>query len=305
MTSLYLDSPHLTFLRWHRLGATDRFKLRIRRYGDQPTPTLYAEVKRKTGSVVHKRRAAFPVDSLHLVLGSSYVPSSEAMPGDSDDLKEFVRHRSRCRATPRVLVTCVRESLRDAMDGTALTVDRDLRYQPNRRADLAGTPCAWRPIPLPGHSGTEMALVELKYLHHAAAMDGRADRAIGPLARLLLEVHRGHERVGACGNLLTSCSPFRRGAFDLMSHVMSDIYPPYIQGLAEAGRLLVAACIGVLVVAVQRWTRRSGPLSRSMEQAHVLLCLAGALMMLIVGDSIARAFGIAGAAAHHPLPYAC
>ena len=61
---------------------------------------------------------------------------------------------------------------------------------------------------------------------------------------------------------------------------MSDIYPPYIQGLAEAGRLLVAACIGVLVVAVQRWTRRSGPLTRSMEQAHVLLCLAGALMML-------------------------
>lgn len=163
VTSLYLDSPHLTFLRWHRLGATDRFKLRIRRYGDQPTPTLYAEVKRKTGSVVRKRRAAFPVNSLHLVLGSSYVPSSEAMPGDSDDLKAFVRHRARCRATPRVLVTCVRESLRDAMDGTALTVDRDLRYQPNRRADLAGITCAWRPIPLPGHSGTEMALVELKY----------------------------------------------------------------------------------------------------------------------------------------------
>ena len=34
-----------------------------------------------------------------------------------------------------------------------------------------------------------------------------------------------------------------------------------------------------------------------MEQAHVLLCLAGALTMLIVGDSLPRAFGIAGAAA--------
>jgi uncharacterized membrane protein YhiD involved in acid resistance len=78
---------------------------------------------------------------------------------------------------------------------------------------------------------------------------------------------------------------------------MSDINPPAIQGLAEAGRLLVAACIGVIVVAVSRWTRRGRPLTRSMEQAHVLLCLAGALMMLIVGDSVARAFGIAGAAA--------
>jgi hypothetical protein len=33
-----------------------------------------------------------------------------------------------------------------------------------------------------------------------------------------------------------------------------------------------------------------------MEQAHVLLCVAGALTMIIVGDSLARAFGIAGAA---------
>jgi hypothetical protein len=78
---------------------------------------------------------------------------------------------------------------------------------------------------------------------------------------------------------------------------MSDINPTQIHGLTEAGRLLVAASIGALVVAVQRWTRRGRPLTRSMEQAHVLLCLAGALMMLIVGDSVARAFGIAGAAA--------
>ena len=78
---------------------------------------------------------------------------------------------------------------------------------------------------------------------------------------------------------------------------MSDINPTQISGFIEATRLLVAASIGALVVAVQRWTRRGRPLTRSMEQAHVLLCLAGALMMLIVGDSVARAFGIAGAAA--------
>ena len=78
---------------------------------------------------------------------------------------------------------------------------------------------------------------------------------------------------------------------------MSDINMPGIAGLAEGARLLAAACIGILVVAVQRWTRREHPLTRSMEQAHVLLCLAGALTMLIVGDSLPRAFGIAGAAA--------
>ena len=68
-------------------------------------------------------------------------------------------------------------------------------------------------------------------------------------------------------------------------------------GLSEAARLLAAVCIGIVVMSVQRWARREQPLARSMEQTHVLLCLAGALMMLIVGDSLPRAFGIAGAAA--------
>ena len=33
-----------------------------------------------------------------------------------------------------------------------------------------------------------------------------------------------------------------------------------------------------------------------MEQAQTLLCVSGAMMMIIIGDSLARAFGIAGAA---------
>jgi uncharacterized membrane protein YhiD involved in acid resistance len=33
-----------------------------------------------------------------------------------------------------------------------------------------------------------------------------------------------------------------------------------------------------------------------MEQAQVLLCVSGAMMMIIIGNSLARAFGIAGAA---------
>lgn len=66
---------------------------------------------------------------------------------------------------------------------------------------------------------------------------------------------------------------------------------------SAAGRLALAAGIGLLVVVLQRRSRREQALSRPLEQAHILLCLAGALMMLIVGDSLPRAFGIAGAAA--------
>jgi hypothetical protein len=67
-------------------------------------------------------------------------------------------------------------------------------------------------------------------------------------------------------------------------------------GVVEGAKLLAAATIGLTVVVVQRRARPEQPLTRSMEQAHVLLCVAGALTMLIVGDSLPRAFGIAGAA---------
>jgi uncharacterized membrane protein YhiD involved in acid resistance len=69
------------------------------------------------------------------------------------------------------------------------------------------------------------------------------------------------------------------------------------QPLVELLKLVMAAAIGLLVTAVRRWQRRAPPMSRSMEQAQVLLCVSGAMMMIIIGDSVARAFGIAGAAA--------
>ncbi len=66
--------------------------------------------------------------------------------------------------------------------------------------------------------------------------------------------------------------------------------------IAESLRLVGAALIGVLVTFVQRHTRQGVPLSRSMEQAQVLLCVAGALTIMLIGNSLPRAFGIAGAA---------
>ncbi len=60
-------------------------------------------------------------------------------------------------------------------------------------------------------------------------------------------------------------------------------------------KLLAAALVGLLVTAVHR-PSGTGRLNRAMEHAQVLLCVSGAMMMIIIGDSLARAFGIAGAA---------
>jgi anti-anti-sigma factor len=74
--------------------------------------------------------------------------------------------------------------------------------------------------------------------------------------------------------------------------VAAHRFQPFI----ELGKLVAAALIGILVTAVHKPAVRDRQGTRSMEQAQMLLCVSGALMMIIIGNSLVRAFGIAGAA---------
>lgn len=73
--------------------------------------------------------------------------------------------------------------------------------------------------------------------------------------------------------------------------------PGALSPLFELAKLGVAAIVGMLVTTVHRHYRSDRSANPTLEQAQVLLCVAGALMMIIIGGSLARAFGIAGAAA--------
>jgi hypothetical protein len=63
-----------------------------------------------------------------------------------------------------------------------------------------------------------------------------------------------------------------------------------------AARLAVAAVIGVLLSAVHTHVRGNRAVGHSLARAETLLCVAGALTMILIDNSVARAFGIAGAA---------
>jgi anti-anti-sigma factor len=65
-------------------------------------------------------------------------------------------------------------------------------------------------------------------------------------------------------------------------------FQPFIELL----KLVASTLIGLLVTAIHQPRDRSS----SMEQAQTLLCVSGAMMMILIGDSLVRAFGIAGAA---------
>jgi anti-anti-sigma factor len=77
---------------------------------------------------------------------------------------------------------------------------------------------------------------------------------------------------------------------------ISEVDAARVHPIAEAAKLVAAALIGMLVTAIHAPSAPDRPLGRSMRHAQILLCVAGAMMMIIIGSNLARAFGIAGAA---------
>jgi hypothetical protein len=83
------------------------------------------------------------------------------------------------------------------------------------------------------------------------------------------------------------------GAADGPSAALPD---PLLYSGTKLVELAAAALIGLVVTTVYRRLREDRERHAAIEQAQVLLCVSGALMMIIIGDSLARAFGIVGVA---------
>ena len=64
----------------------------------------------------------------------------------------------------------------------------------------------------------------------------------------------------------------------------------------ELAKLIIAVLVGLLISAIHQPSPKERQSGRAMEQAQTLLCVSGAMMMIIIGNSLVRAFGIAGAA---------
>jgi Domain of unknown function (DUF4956) len=82
----------------------------------------------------------------------------------------------------------------------------------------------------------------------------------------------------------------------ILSFLQGAAAAPPISPLMELAKLVAAAVAGLIITVTHRYTLKERTLSRSMLQASVLLAVAGALMMIIIGNSTARALGIAGGA---------
>ena len=70
--------------------------------------------------------------------------------------------------------------------------------------------------------------------------------------------------------------------------------PPFITLGTDALRLLLSFALGIFIVNIYQWTHTKVP-QKSFTDTLIILCMLISVVMVIIGDSIARAFSLVGA----------
>lgn len=145
ITSLYLDSPRYSLFEDAAGDEADRYKLRIRTYGERSEGPITSEVKRKVKNVIVKSRAFLPRDLYpRLFEDPCGAQPSFASPEEERYYNDFVLRMTWRHAIPRSLVRYSREAWESTIDEyVRVTFDRKILYQPAIGWDLLGDPSAW------------------------------------------------------------------------------------------------------------------------------------------------------------------
>ncbi len=133
VNSCYLDSKELhTF--WHTVnGSRDRFKLRVRTYGDALGETAFLEVKRRVDGFIEKSRVLVHRRGVDGLLAGRLPVESDLLKPDREqmeDAEHFVRSVEQIRAVPTAFVRYRREAWCGEEGDDRLTMDREVCVWP-------------------------------------------------------------------------------------------------------------------------------------------------------------------------------
>ncbi len=173
ITTLQLDDPAYSLHYAKEREAINRFKLRVRTYGEVGSSPVFAEVKAKLEQTIVKCRSAIPFGawSKELVFGLKVPPCFKSIRQEVDFL-QFKRLVWELGARPELLVRYVRESYVGAVDRYArVTFDSKLEYQMTGSWTDFGRGGVWRKMDsteaqgfgLP-YSGVVMEVKTLSYM---------------------------------------------------------------------------------------------------------------------------------------------
>ena len=127
ITSLYLDSPDMICHQAKELKSLNRFKLRIRTYGEEADGPVFFEIKRKIKGVIFKRRVQTRRSSwMECEYGSDKL-LKDPNARNVDVMSEFVELAERYNMGPAMLVRYTREAYESDIDTYGrVTFDRKI-----------------------------------------------------------------------------------------------------------------------------------------------------------------------------------
>lgn len=174
--SLYLDSPDLSTYQAVQCGEKNRFKLRIRYYGDADR-AVYFEIKRRTNEVISKSRAKVHRDAVQpLLAGRPPQLRHLARPDGAQlaSLQEFCLRMRQLQAGPRSHVAYSREAwMGRGHHPMRITFDRGVRCGAEF-AETLGTRFGESVEPF-----NSQVVLELKYVDRLPNWCGEMIRAFG------------------------------------------------------------------------------------------------------------------------------
>lgn len=140
--SLYLDSEEMRTY-WDTINSTkNRFKLRLRFYGEDPETPIFLEIKRRIDSCIQKQRAAVQREVVGMILRGQLPPPQMVLshePRHTLALQNFCRMVQEMRAGPKMRVAYFREAYLPRTDNSArLTMDRQVSSEPTSMLQLSG-----------------------------------------------------------------------------------------------------------------------------------------------------------------------
>lgn len=172
ITTLQLDDPYYSLHYAKEREALNRFKLRVRTYGEIGSAPVFAEVKAKLEETIVKTRVAVPFEvwGEELVRGVRVPPCFRSERQEIDFL-QFKRLVWELGARPELLVRYVRESYVGTVDRYArVTFDRNLEYQVTDSWDGFGRGGLWRRMDSAEAQGVGLpysaVVLEVKALSH-------------------------------------------------------------------------------------------------------------------------------------------
>lgn len=141
VSSLYLDSPSLLCYGAVDQGEKNRFKLRVRWYGDDVCDPVFLEEKRRKNEAIFKTRVTVTSEGTRRLLRGLSLKTGDIVSrktGDRAEGEELLRKARTLLAKPACVVRYQREAWEDRHDkGLRVTFDRALHACP--ASDNTGT----------------------------------------------------------------------------------------------------------------------------------------------------------------------